>query len=200
MYRDEVYLMPLSTEEYEYIRHLQNFNEQADTLKKLSFVPKVFGQETGVQVSASQGQSIIIKRRGPDEESIRAFVLTFRFFIQDRDKISFGKLAEHYNNLPISQERKDKFNAIRAYINDFLNSKSQVNINNSTNWDIIDIFIYGGLAHIIPDKKKTFDYWMSKPIANVFLINEFVYILGIITAQIETIKNLNLEVFKELNI
>jgi hypothetical protein len=189
----------MTTDYNESIKYLQLFNEQANTLKRLNFVKTIFNQKTGVQDSASQGEPFIINRSGPNEESIRAFVLTFRYFIQDKDGISFRKLAEHYNNLPISEEKKDKYNVIRESITNFLNSKSQVNINNSTNGDIIDVFIYGELAHINSDKKKIFDYWMSKPIANTLLIDQFVYILGIITIRIEAIKNQNLEVFKELN-
>lgn len=182
----------------ESIKTLRLFNEKVDTLKRLSFVKMVFMQDTGVQVSVSQRERIKVERLGPNEESISAFVLTFRYFIQDNERISFRNFAKLYNELPISHRIKEDFNNIRKSINNFLDSKSTVNIENSTNRYIMEVFVYGGLAHANPIKKEVFDRWMYKQILNTFLINEFVYILGVVMRAIEFMENLNLEVLKEL--
>lgn len=63
----------------------------------------------------------------------------------------------------------------------------------------MDVFIYGGLSHATPDKKKVFDSWMSNSVLNPLFVNEFVCILSNIMNAIEVIRNLNLEVIKELN-
>lgn len=44
------------------------------------------------------GGSMTVATDGPDNESVRALVLTIRMFIQDRDGISFGQMREIYDD------------------------------------------------------------------------------------------------------
>lgn len=182
---------------------LRFFNEKADILQRCSFTTLVFTQETGVRIFARLGEPATVERHGPDEESISAFVLTYRFFIQNNERISFSNLAKLYHELPISEEKKGTFDDIRTSINNFLDSNTMFNINNSiiTRRQLMDVFIYGGLAHANLEKKRIFDSWMRNySFLNSLLVNEFVAILGNIMHAIEAIKNLNLEVLTELNI
>jgi hypothetical protein len=70
---------------------LNLFNEKAERLDKLSFVKTMFETKTGVSLSGEAKEDgtfeINSERSGPDEEAVDAFVLTFRFFIQDNEKV-----------------------------------------------------------------------------------------------------------------
>ena len=185
------------------ISDLMLFNEKATKLERYSFTQTVFNQDTGFAVSLkniNEQPLLEVQRRGPDDESIDAFILTFRFFIQDNEKSSFRNLASIYDALLISEEKKNNFKEARAYINNALDTTSFLNIDGVTLTyrHIIDTFIYGGLSHANENKKKEYDTWMLNPFSNQIVTNEFVYILGHIFRVIFYIRNLNTEVIKEL--
>src|SRR5689334_741049 len=133
----------------ENLEALKFFNEKASRLKNCSFTQIIFGQDTGATFSMEQGGPVTIEQRGPDQESIDAFVLTFRFFIQDNEKSSFRKMAAVYEGLPISEETKEKFRSARQYVNEMLESKSMIDVDgyHFIRREIMEIFIYGGLSH-----------------------------------------------------
>ena len=59
------------------------FNDKTDKLENLSFTKEL--GNSGVTISGKLGQSVQAQRHGPDDESIDAFVLTMRFFVQDNE-------------------------------------------------------------------------------------------------------------------
>ena len=160
------------------INNLKFFNEKATKLENCSFTNVVFNQDTGIMISFKREEQprIEIQRRGPNDEAIDAFVLTFRFFIQDNEKSSFRNMVAIYERLPISEERKEEFKAARKYLNDFLDSNSFLNIDGVllTYRHILDTFVYGGLSHANEKKKKEYDLWMLNPFSNQIVTNEFV--------------------------
>lgn len=179
------------------------FNEKATKLEHYSFTQIIFNQQTGFTVSfkdIDKQPSFEVQRRGPDEESIDAFVLTFRFFIQDNEKTSFRNIALIYDMLPISEEKKNNFKEAREHINNALDTNSFLCIDGVTLSfrHILETFIYGGLSHANEKKKKEYDVWMMNPFSNQIVTNEFVYILGQIFRVIFYIRNLNTDVIKEL--
>jgi len=180
---------------------LKLFNEKARRLERLTFTKSVFEEESGLKIIFKPVEPPTVERKGPDEEAIEAFVLTFRFFVQDREPSSFRNIAETYRNLPVSQEKKDSFRGAYEKFNEFLNSKYPIKINDRslTHWDILDIFIYGWLSHAHREKKEIFAEWMSDPIANQLMKNALVYVLGNTMKYIRYIKNLNETVLEELN-
>ena len=127
----------------EQLAALKLFNEKSDKLKRCSFTRLVFDHESGVSFSAKIDEEIKIERKGPDEEAIDAFALTFRFFIQDNEKSSFRNLDRLYNDLPIPQLQKNLFINARNKLNSYLDSLSLFKINNAplSNRHILDIFM-----------------------------------------------------------
>ena len=184
------------------IKALELFNEKAEKLRKCKFTETLFKEKSGFRLSIKKDKPIETERWGPDEESIDAFVLTFRFFIQDNEKSSFRNIARIYDKLPISKKKKDLFKDARNNFNKFLDStpviRIVVNGTSFTHRDILEIFIYGGLSHANESKKATYDLWMNTPLKDM-ATNNFVYILGIMMNFISYIQNLNKEVLKELN-
>jgi hypothetical protein len=184
------------------INNLKLFNEKAAKLQSCSFTQKAFNQETGVSILIKNEEQPLckIERRGPDDEAIDAFVLTFRFFIQNNEKSSFGNMALTYEKLLISEENNLKFKEAYNHINDMLDSKSFFNVDGRvlTNRHILDTFIYGGLSHANENKKKEYDLWILNPFTNQYLTNEFVYILSNILKVIFFMRDLNNVIIEEL--
>ena len=189
-----------SKEKEDIISSLRLFNEKADKLMSLGFTKKIFEEKIGFTMSAKQDGPVKFQRHGPEGESIDAFVLTYRFFIQDNEKISFRNMSKIYDGREITQDKKEAFKNIRETINNFLNSNSFLTINGKTytHREIQGIFIYGGLAHANETKKRTFDRWKRNQLLFGILENEFVFILSDILDAIQAIARLNLSVLKEI--
>ena len=92
------------------------------------------------------------------------------------------------------------FKGARDQFNTWLDCDPSIKIDNLTitNREILDIFIYGGLAHANKRKKAIFDQWMSDPFLSQFMANEFVSILKKVMDFIIFVQNLNDEVIREL--
>jgi hypothetical protein len=187
-------------EKEENIKSLRLFNEKADKLMGLGFSKKIFGEKSGFTLSAKKDAHVEFQRHGPEEESIDAFVLTYRFFIQDNEMISFRNMSKIYDKMGITQDNKKAFECIRETINTFLNSNSMLTIKDKkyTNREIQDIFIYGGLSHANETKKRIFDSWKKDQLIFEILENEFVWVLVNILNAIQEIARLNLNVLKEI--
>jgi len=185
----------------EHIEALELFNEKAEKLRNCRFTKTLFKEKSGFRMSMKKDKPIETERWGPDEDSIDAFVLTFRFFIQDNEKSSFTNMAKIYDKLSISKKKKVLFKDARNNLNKFLDStpvaKIVINGKSFTHRDIYEIFIYGGLSHANESKKTMYDLWMNTPLRDM-AINNFVYILGTVMNFISYVQNLNKEVIKEL--
>jgi len=189
------------------VRALTLFNEKAEKLMRLSFIQAMMDPDVGItlswQLREDGNYDHRAERRGPSEEAIDAFVLTFRFFIQDNEQSSLRMMAEHYQAPPIQAELKDKFASVRSDLNAFLDQPTSMIFNYHdevlTRRKIMDTFIYGGMAHANPLKKQLYDEWMSMPPVRVFLENEFVAVLTTILNAIVYMKTLNEQALSDLN-
>ena len=188
------------------VRAFELFNEKADKLVRLSFIRAMLEPNSGVTISWKAtddgGYQQTNERRGPGEEAIDAFVLTFRFFIQDNEQSSFRMMADHYADAPIDEELKQKFAQVRKQVNDILDGPSDMSFSHNdepfSRRRIMDVFVYGGLAHANAAKKELYDVWMSIPPCRPFVENEFVYTLALILDAILYIKELNQKALAQL--
>ena len=180
---------------------LELFNRKAETLRNSRFMKSLLERGSGVTISGDKDGRLTTETRWPDQEAIEAFILTFRFFIQNNEKSSFENMDKTYDSLPISQQKKELFKNARKKLNEFLDSNSSLGINEQflTHRRILWVFIYGEFAHADKELKPTYDQWMSYGIFNVTIYNEFIYTLGRVTSFIAHVQNLNEEVIKELS-
>jgi hypothetical protein len=188
----------------EIAKALRLFNEKAEKLSRLSFLEQIRHPDSGISISMQRvdERSFNVKqeRRGPAEEAIDAFVLTFRYFIQDNEVTSFRKMQQYYDEAPIGPSLQHKFTQLRKEVNEYLDSDTNVNSDgeNLTRRKIMDTFVYGGLAHANEAKRRLWKTWMSNPFAAVMYENEFVVVLSDIHVAIEMIKRMNEETLKSL--
>ncbi len=102
-----------------------------------------------------------------NDEFLRSFVAILRLFLLDIDKFSLRYLDENYFNsdsgllYQLFRDESILFNKLRTALNNFLNSKPQVNIIRSfrdksysfeSNLEMLNDFAYGGLIHSNRDK------------------------------------------------
>jgi hypothetical protein len=162
---------------------------EAFVIRARKLVESRFGAfiQEGLEITLSfkQGwEGMRVEYKGPDAESIDAFILTFRFFIQDKDRISFRSLAQVCDDPDISDVWKDKFSQIRTALNEFLNETPPAPEKIPNNRRIMDVFIYGHLAHEDEEKKQQFDEWRATPAKFLFFNHQFNLILAEILRMI----------------
>lgn len=164
------------------------FIEKAQKLSELSFTKSI--KDAGLSYSwRAESGNIIFEQRGPSDESIDAFVLTLRLFLQDKDRISFRCMSKLVNNPDLSANWKERFEEARSRLNKFLDSPPNPVIEDGNccilRRFILDVVLYGGLAHADKDKKRVFDNWKANEFLFPFIHHEFIAMVLVIFASID---------------
>lgn len=189
------------------LQALRLFNEKADKLKGMSFTKQLISEESGFTLKYRKGEEIVeARRQGPTEEPVEAFVLTFRFFVQDNEDTSFRNMANLYRDLLqaglVQESLVEDFNEACDAMNAYLNEKPYINVTYNgksfTRRQILDTFVYGGLAHANVNKKVLCDEWKQIPFIFPMLENEFVSILMKILYIIDGVRHINAVAIREL--
>jgi len=183
------------------LKALELFNRKAEILRNSSFMKFLVERGTRITISGGKGKPTTVETKWPNDEARDAFLFTFRFFIQKKEKSSFRKMARTYDSLPISQQKKELFKDARKKLNDFLDSKSPITFQGQaiTRREILWNIMYGDLSHANEKKEEILNQWMSYPLMDTFFRNEFVKILGNATYIKAHVQDLNEEVMKELS-
>lgn len=173
------------------LKTLELFNEKADQLLASEFFNHVSGSGAILEFNRESGwQAIYV---GPDDESTRAVILTLRLFMQDNDRISLARMADLYKSLLVSSAVKREFDAHRAGLNGFLESKSPLAISEDgplTYRDILSIFVYGEYAHVNARHRQTFEDLQTTPFFPMFQ-NCLVDALVVFARCISTLRRTN---------
>jgi hypothetical protein len=149
-----------------------SFTNKANKLMDSTFAKDMIGR-TGVDLSW-EGDKQIVDHRGPGAEFVDAFILTFRFFIQKNESISFIKMSDSFKSKIVSENIKEQFIDAKKHLNNYLDSNTMFNIGGFiSRRNLIDVFVYGELSHSNPAQKKTYDTWMSNEFMAPLLKYEF---------------------------
>jgi len=189
----------------EFNEALSLFNQKVEKLESLSFIPKA-GEGTTASITwkevADGYGEITTERIGPSPESIDAFVLTFRFFIQNNEICSLHNLSKLYETHCTKKELTDNFQQARSAINKFLDSGPQLGIDflgeMLTYRKIMDIIIYGDLSHANKEKKEQRRQWMNTPLSSL-IENALVSTLVVLFQYVNKIKQINIQAIEEVN-
>lgn len=185
------------------INRLKLFNEKANRLLNTRFVQYILSKgKISFQIDAKKGEAVKIEKDVPDQDAIDAFILTFRYFIQNNEQCSFGNLSKTYERQFVPEEIRKEYLRVRKQLNDYLDAPSSIKIEiegeTPTRRRILDVFIYGGLAHANPKKKEIFDKWIRDPIIGPLLEFCFVSILIKVLEVIRYVVGLNEKLLKKL--
>ncbi len=133
-------------------RSLERFIEKAQKLESGRFAQFLLSQELSLKISRSSAEKPArVSPVEPDDDAIDAFLLTFRFFVQDGDGISFRCLADHVSTDPVLSERwKQEFMKVHQSVVSWLSESSLFTAfgHTPTLEEIRDVFLYGDLAHM----------------------------------------------------
>jgi hypothetical protein len=174
------------------------FNEKYKKLESSRFVKYLknygFNPKVNVPEERHLEDSII-----PDNDSIDAFVLTIRFFIQNNEPCSIYNLSIIYNNRDrVSNEYRDQFNNLRKILNDTLDSQLWFSINTTrlTYRQVLEGMIFSELSHSNKNLHEDFSQNFKKTfLSTAILKHEFIRILMFLYASISEIYELNEVVF-----
>lgn len=162
------------------INSLKLFNEKTERLLNTRFVEFIRREKRfSFKLDMEVGKEVKTSAKLLDQDAVDAFVLTFRYFIQDNERCSFGNLAKTYSKSFIASDMRKKYAKARKDLNDYLDSPSSLKIGGKrlSRRTVLDIFVYGGLAHANPRNKKIFDEFMGNPISRGIAELEFASIL-----------------------
>jgi hypothetical protein len=109
-------------------------------------------------------------------------------------------MPELYEQLPITEEKKQQFRSGRNKLNSWLDSETHFRVIDETltNRHIMDTFIYGGLGHANDrNRVKEYELWEAMPI-HPFLKVEFIYIIAKIFEMIWYFRSLQEAILNEL--
>ena len=178
---------------------LRLFNTKADDVLNSSMLDELSKHGTGV---AYDDDGNVEKKHGPTADHIKAFVLDFRFFIQDNERCSFRNLARLYQDAPVEAWLKKNFESARDYIQTYLDAPGSLEDKYKgdivSNRELLDTFLYGGLAHANKNKERLFNEWMADPQFSIYVDHEFVWMLSGLCWVIKYVKGLNEEALRQL--
>jgi hypothetical protein len=185
----------------EHVSRLKFFNQKAEKLRRLSFTQNVFTQPPAVTATfLLEPPSAEIQTTTPHEESIDAFLYTFRFFIMGNEETSFRRMPQMYEQLPITEEKKQQLRSGKDKLNHWLDSLTYFQIDDKalTNRHILETFINGGLGHANDKERvKEYEMWAATPI-HPFLKVEFIYIIAKIFEWVCYFRGLHEVILEEL--
>jgi hypothetical protein len=158
------------------LKSFMSFMDKANKLLNSTFSKEMAGK-AGVDITWEENEQVVF-HRGPNDEFTDAFVLTFRFFIQDNEMISFRNMSRSFESELVSDEIREQFKEAKIHLNNYLNGNTTFNVDGYiTRRELLHVFVYGELSHSNPVKKKTYDSWMSNELMAPLMKNEFRYIL-----------------------
>lgn len=183
------------------LQSLRLYNQKAEKLAFTRFGQTVLFEDTGYTISARKGEPVVVQRRGPDQEAIEVFVLTFRFFVNRSELCSLANLEKAYGYAPVSEELKSGFRRLLRELDTYLDSPSEFAQEGGTRLTqrtILEAFLWGGLAHANPRHKRLYDQWMSYGSLSEIHWNRLIVILGNCLKIIVAIHDLNARVIRAM--
>lgn len=172
------------------------FNEKVDKLHDLSFKMKLYMWVADI-IECHEGK----KDRGsithPDDESIDAVVLTLRLFMQDNESISLRNIAALYSQISVNSALAEHFSELRSTFNGYLDRASVIGEKGIANREILELFVYGSLAHTTQDKAVKLDEFRESGDLGE-LKAQFAVILSTFLSVLASMKSVNERTIREL--
>ena len=137
------------------------------------------------------GKEIEVTSIRPEQESIDAFVLTFRFFIQDNETISIRNLKKIFDSNLVTKKEKEEYNLMRLELNKFLSESANIELmgDKPTNREIMDTVLFGELSHANKEKEERYQQWMSgMELSREFIWHKFIISIMHVVNVVQRIK------------
>ena len=137
--------------------------------------------------------------RMPDLESVEAYVLNLRFFIQDNEPSSLRNMAALYREACQVQQHQQQFMEIHKAINRELDRDVWFRFNDEavTYHKLFQGMIYSRIAHANRKGHKLFQEFTAHPFGEMLAMNEFLRCLAMLHCALVLIRNLNRSAFPD---
>lgn len=180
-----------------FVNKLQLFNKRARYLAESRFIKwlETHGNKQPDMARLVLGDWLVFE--GLHREDLDSFFLNFRLLIQDRDGFSIESLANIYEKFPADyDEAKMVFNDLREKINDYLTQESILKFHEKhlTNNDVLEIILYGGIAHNNPKHYPKFIKMTEAGLYSLFTMITLWNIVKVLNRRIQQIALLNNEI------
>lgn len=177
---------------------LNLYNERAAELNESVFLRTLRSNPSSFQFRG--GPFRVERVGGPDAEAIRAFLLTFRLFVQDGDGLSFRNISDRYDTLPVSSELRTELASIRRELNEFLDGMTPFDFcgERVSRRDLMHTWLYGQLAHVNPNHRSRLKRWTVAADTAPLVQGEFDHIVAAVTQSIFWVRQVNLRALQEL--
>jgi hypothetical protein len=183
------------------------FNEKVARLESTGLaqfleqsMPNVTMKMDQVTSSTQVGSSVEIVGRvwstldNIDQDTIDAFVLTYRMFVQRNDRASLDSLRKIYDRSWMPDEAAESFRKAMSQVENFLDSTLEVQFAQGeeiTRRRLVDVLLYGVLAHSNPEKEREFRLWTSSGGLTGFVWAEFIVTLEQMLFYLKFFRELN---------
>ncbi len=192
---------------------LHQFNRRVDRLEQSGFakryeseIPNVvvkmdnlaFEKNEGLQLSFSGLVESWLEDFSQDE--IDAFVLSYRVFTQRNDTLSIPSLSKIYAKEWMPSSLREYFEDARHQLNGYLDGCATVRFGERRILvrTLVDVIIYGGLAHNNPRKARIFEAWEGSGVMGILWAEFFAYAREAV-ATLKYIRNLNQKFLEDVN-
>ena len=132
-----------------------------------------------------------------DQDELDAFVLSYRVFTQDNDQLSIRSLSRIYESEWMPPGARESFEEARTELNKHLDSQATIVFGDTvvSVRSILDVVIYGGMAHTNPEKAAIFESWEQSGVMGLIWA-EVVAALRTLMGTVLFLKKLNEQVLK----
>jgi hypothetical protein len=184
---------------------LRRFNRRVTRTEQSAFWKRYADQVPNV---VSRMEDMTIEKTGPasftmtgrihsfledfDHDEIAAFVLEYRQFTQKNDPISIASLARIYARPWMPAGPRANFEELRAGLNDKLDAPCTMIFGDyqMSVRTLVDIVVYGGLAHSNTEKAEIFESWEQSGIMGMIWADFFAAMRGLMRT-LTIIRSLN---------
>lgn len=179
------------------LQTLRLFNDKVQKLNDLHYAQASSNSRVTISCEIQEDGTWrgVCARTGPPSALVDAFVLSLRFFIQNNERTSLVNMADLYARTPLDAQLKARFISARKAFNSFLDAPNNLNLivdgSPLSHREIMDVFVYGDLAHANSEKHQRFQRWMSFPPNAALLQNCFDQTLAAMLQALNFIADLN---------
>jgi hypothetical protein len=189
------------TNRSEGLRRLGLFNEKAAAIRDGRFVTQVFHPRHGFTWITPGDGSMQTEWRGADVDATKALALDLRYFIwgQKRDHINLWEIRDLYESLPVNSEDKQTIRDLIDSLDETLNSTAIVIGAEPVTWrKLLEVFMYGGLAHANDDKRRVYEFWKKTESSATLMRHNFEKIVKAMVYAICQVRLVNERIIEAL--
>jgi hypothetical protein len=170
---------------------LTRYIEKCNKLENSRFTESIL-KELKLEINITRGEPIKTTCIRPDQDNIDAFILNFRYFIQDNEPTTIRKVSQIFESMLVTKEERSNFNSLRNNIKEFLSSSSNLAMfdKNFSHGELMNVFIYGGIPHATKGKAERYNSIMVREDTSEIFWHKFVIILSFMIQAIVYLKNM----------